>query len=33
MPQSLAAAQPIHEEEEETDINKQAQIEQTYETH
>ena len=33
VPQSQAAANPRHEEEEETDKTKQAQIEQTYEKH
>ena len=33
MPQSQAAALPRHEEEEETNETKQAQIEQTYEKH
>ena len=33
MPQSKAAALPRHQEEEETDKTKQAQIEQTYEKH
>ena len=33
MPQSRAAALPRHQEEEETDKTKQAQIEQTYEKH
>ena len=33
MPQSQNAALPRHQEEEETDITKQAQIEQTYEKH
>ena len=33
VPQSLAAAHPRHEEEEETDKTKQAQIEQTHEKH
>ena len=33
VPQSQAAAHPRHEEEEETDKTKQAQIEQTYEKH
>ena len=32
MPQSQAAALPRHQEEEETDKTKQAQIEQTYES-
>ena len=31
MPQSQIAALPRHQEEEETDKSKQAQIEQTYE--
>ena len=31
--QSQAAAHPIHEEEEETDKTKQAQIKQTHEKH
>ena len=31
MPQSQTAALPRHQEEEETDKSKQAQIEQTYE--
>ena len=31
VPQSLTAALPRHQEEEETDKSKQAQIEQTYE--
>ena len=33
VPQSQAAAHPRHEEEEETDTTKQAQIEHTYEKH
>ena len=33
VPQSLTAALPRHQEEEETDKSKQAQIEQTYEKH
>ena len=33
MPQSQTAALPRHQEEEETDKTKQAQIEQTYEEH
>ena len=33
VPQSQAAALPRHEEEEETDKTKQAQIEQTYDKH
>ena len=33
VPQAQAAALPRHEEEEETDKTKQAQIEQTYEKH
>ena len=33
VPQSQAAALPRHQEEEETDKTKQAQIEQTYEKH
>ena len=33
VPQSQAAALPIHQEEKETDKTKQAQIEQTYEKH
>ena len=33
VPQSQAVAHPRHEEEEETDKTKQAQIEQTYEKH
>ena len=33
MPQSQFAALPRHQEEEETDKTKQAQIEQTYEKH
>ena len=33
VPQLQAAAHPRHQEEEETDKNKQAQIEQTYEKH
>ena len=33
VPQSLAAAHARHQEEEETDKTKQAQIEQTYEKH
>ena len=33
LPQSQAAALPRHQEEEETDKTKQAQIEQTYEKH
>ena len=33
VPQSQAAAHPRHQEEEETDKTKQAQIEQTYEKH
>ena len=33
MPQSQAAAYPRHEEEEEKDKTKQAEIEQTYEKH
>ena len=33
MPQSQTAAFPRHQEEEETDKTKQAQIEQTYEKH
>ena len=33
VPQSQAAAHPRHEEEEETDQTKQAQIEQKYEKH
>ena len=33
VPQSQTAALPIHQEEEETDKTKQAQIEQTYEKH
>ena len=33
MPQSQIAALPRHQEEEETDKTKQAQIEQTYEKH
>ena len=33
VPQSQTAAHPQHEEEEETDKTKQAQIEQTYEKH
>ena len=33
MPQSQTAALPGHQEEEETDKTKQAQIEQTYEKH
>ena len=33
VPQSQAAAFPRHEEEEETDKTKQAQIEQTHEKH
>ena len=33
VPQSYAAAHPRHEEEEETDKSKQAQIKQTYEKH
>ena len=33
MPQSQTAALPRHQEEEETDKSKQAQIEQTYEKH
>ena len=33
VPQLQAAAHPRHEEEEETDKTKQAQIEQTYEKH
>ena len=33
VPQSPTATLPRHEEEEETDNSKQAQIEQTYEKH
>ena len=33
VPQSRTAALPRHQEEEETDKSKQAQIEQTYEKH
>ena len=33
MPQSQTAALPRHQEEEETDKTKQAQIEDTYEKH
>ena len=33
LPQSQTAALPRHQEEEETDKTKQAQIEQTYEKH
>ena len=33
VPQSQAAALPRHKQEEETDKNKQAQIEQKYEKH
>ena len=33
MPQSQAAADPKHEEKEETDVTKQAQIEHTHEKH
>ena len=33
VPQSQTAALPRHQEEEETDKAKQAQIEQTYEKH
>ena len=33
VPQSRTAAIPRHQEEEETDKSKQAQIEQTYEKH
>ena len=33
VPQSQTAALPRHQEEEETDKSKQAQIEQTYENH
>ena len=33
VPQSQAAALPRHQEEEETDKTKQAQVEQTYEKH
>ena len=33
VPQSQIAALPRHQEEEETDKSKQAQIEQTYEKH
>ena len=33
MPQSQTAAPPRHQEEEETDKTKQAQVEQTYEKH
>ena len=33
VPQSQVAAHPRHEEEEETDKTKQAQMEQTYEKH
>ena len=33
VPQSQTAALPGHQEEEETDKSKQAQIEQTYEKH
>ena len=33
VPQSQTAAHPRHQEEEETDKTKQAQIEQTYEKH
>ena len=33
VPQSQTAALPRHQEEEETDKTKQAQIEQTYEKH
>ena len=33
VPQSQTAALPWHQEEEETDKTKQAQIEQTYEKH
>ena len=33
VPQSQTAALPSHQEEEETDKSKQAQIEQTYEKH
>ena len=33
MPQSQTKALPRHQEEEETDKTKQAQIEQTYEKH
>ena len=33
MPQSQTAALPRHQEEEETDKTKQAQIEKTYEKH
>ena len=33
VPQSQTAAFPRHQEEEETDKSKQAQIEQTYEKH
>ena len=33
VPQSQTAALPRHQEEEETDKTKQAQIEQTYEMH
>ena len=33
VPQSQTAALPRHQEEEETDISKQAQIEQTNEKH
>ena len=33
VPQSQAAAFPRHQEEEETDKTKQAQIEETYEKH
>ena len=33
VPQSQTAALPKHQEEEETDKSKQAQIEQTYEKH
>ena len=33
MPQAQTAARPRHQEEEETDKNKPAQTEQTYEMH
>ena len=33
VPQSQAAALPIHQEEEKTDKTKEAQIEQMYEKH
>ena len=33
VPQSQAATLPRHQEKEETDITKQAQIEQTYKKH